>query len=661
MYLTLTHLLLALVWAAALLAGGHFLFKWFYPKLTLRVVAFAGAPGIWFLGYWLALVLVVCGTAIVFTTGKTVFWGLLPLLGLLKAWDRKLPILEASIHGRRASVRPALVGLAFLLVFALLWHFGGLIDPHSGRYVDGVLDTVFYAKIAKALSLGHETFAYDALLDASYGAYPYHFFEMWLGVAVSFGHTLVSPFVGYVVVATALLLFGLLLGIYTLAYSYGHNGLRSALLTLALFGGVAFAFMAQLPGLSILTDSSLAVVQTRSQLFGSHLCKAAPLVIWLLACWLLAQATRNLAAGLLLSGFLVFLNIAVLPWVCFAAFAWVVVLWKQPANVRRQKLLLSLWFMSGMLYMGVFYLLSSKIPVAEVVEMQKLPGMATRMLQFFAPTTAANILGKTFLQMALLFLPLLAVALLSGFWKAPYAKWVALATGVLYGISATFWAIFALIVPSDAVQFFTLSFFPAFIILCWVICLQLFQGGHKGWTKMAALGILLLWGLQLGQARVRFYLSNHSHTNSEAYAQALMAAPLERGIYVHNPKTQNGADWFSKHLRVAIPDYLIVKHATAWPPVPVRDLHIQLSTNPAMALAEDQMRRGLLFFRYFHKLKRAQPTISEDEALLRFVQDYRIDYALLAPGATLPPAVMALVTQRVQDSKSGQTLLLLRK
>lgn len=659
MYLQLSHLLVLGAWLLGFLLLGQWLWLKLLPKFSAAVQQKFGRPGLWFVGYWTSLTLAISVAAIWFTAGATVFWGLLPAFGLLYAWERRLPATSPApslIATKQRRWEPLV-----LLVFAALLHLsGGIVDLRTGSISNEVLDHIFYSKVAIALENGHETLAYEAIYSADYGPAPYHYYELWIGVALSFGHQLAPAFLSLLVFSGTALVFGLLLGLRALTAGTQLRSWVQLPLAIALCGGVGFGFMELLPGIGKVTDSSLQFISSNSFLLGVHVFKLVPLLIWLLACWLLARATRNLAAALLLSGFLVFLNIAVLPWVCFAAVAWLSVLWKQPANERRHKLLLSLWFMGAVLYMGVFYLLSSKMPVAEAAGLQQLPGMASRVLQFLAPATAVNILGKTFLQTALLFLPLLAVALLSGIWKAPFAKWVALGTGVLYGISATFWALFALIVPSDAVQFFTLSFFPAFIILCWVICLQLLQTAQQAWARFATVGLLLLWGLQLGQARVGFYLGSHSHTNSDAYAQALLAAPLERGIYVHNPKTQNGADWFSKHLRVAIPDYLTVKHATAWPPVPVRDLHIRLSTNPAMALAEDQMRRSLLFFRYYQELRAKAPDLSEDQAIERFVLDHRIDYALLAPGASLPPSVMARVTFRVQDSKSGETLLRFR-
>lgn len=659
MYLQLSHLLVLGAWLLGFLLLGQWLWLKLLPKLSAAVQQKFGRPGLWFVGYWTSLTLAICVAAIWFTAGATVFWGLLPAFGLLYAWERRLPA-TSPVPSLIATKQRRWEPLVLLVFAALLQLSGGIVDLRTGSISNEVLDHIFYSKVAIALENGHETLAYEAIYSADYGPAPYHYYELWIGVALSFGHQLAPAFLSLLVFSGTALVFGLLLGLRALTSGTQLRSWVQLPLAIALCGGVGFGFMELLPGIGKVTDSSLQVISSNSFLLGVHVFKLVPLLMWLLVCYLLATASSAPSLAWLLAGFVLFINIVTLPLVGLAIMGYLYVEIIRNRNRSIRLWVSLLWLLGPLAYLAIFYKSAAGIPLVHPDGLP-LPGFADRLLRFVSIGTAINIFGKTVLQVLLVTLPLLLATLLTKAWQEKTLLEQIGVLGLLFLAGILGWVAVSGIFPPDCVQLFTLSFFPGWILFCWLLTLRLLSMQTPKWGSWLAVAILLVWGTQLMLSRVGVMGGPAQNSYSPAYAQAVLAAPLERGIYVHNPKTQNGADWFSKHLRVAIPDYLTVKHATAWPPVPVRDLHIRLSTNPAMALAEDQMRRSLLFFRYYQALRAKEPEISEDQAIERFVLDHRIDYALLAPGASLPPSVMARVSFRVQDSKSGETLLLFRQ
>ncbi|MCI0613411.1 hypothetical protein L0244_10505, partial [bacterium] len=73
------------------------------------------------------------------------------------------------------------------------------------------------------------------------------------------------------------------------------------------------------------------------------------------------------------------------------------------------------------------------------------------------------------------------------------------------------------------------------------------------------------------------------------------------------------------------------------------------------------MKESSIFYRYFNQVKKQNPSISIEEAQLRFIESHNIDWAILSKNVPINKFLQPRIERIITDEASGEKFLILKK
>lgn len=103
--------------------------------------------------------------------------------------------------------------------------------------------------------------------------------------------------------------------------------------------------------------------------------------------------------------------------------------------------------------------------------------------------------------------------------------------------------------------------------------------------------------------------------------------------------------------------------ATAFRPRPkiIPLLNISVDFDSVDAHRNRIMKESSIFYRYFNQLKKQNPSISIEEAQVRFVESQNLDWAILTKNVPINKFLQNKIERTITDEVSGEKFLILRK
>jgi hypothetical protein len=606
----------------------------------------------WFVRLLVGWLAVTWLQAVVLMRGETVLWGL-PLVAAL-FWPLLRAAAQAATHPlpgtapRWPQWTLLLMWWATFLALAVLniydWDTGYLL---ASRYQPE--ETLHYAQVAAWLTNGHESrnTVQPALLAIYQGNTPYHYLDLYTHLWLSWLSGL-SPYLSLHLVMKPLFQAVLVMGLWGFMQQrlQGRAVLWLGLLAGTLVGLPYWQDPMQMP------SGYVAFLQFYTPLILEKLLPVSLLLLVVLGSWL--QGFRALSLGLSL--LLLWAHVATAPFV--AGWCLVGVLALMVAEGWKQGVAMALRLAVPLVGLVVFYGLTAA-PVEENRQVLQLAWIVDGNWLKLALATAV----LSAVALAWLHLPWLAATALAlvrqrwlGALKAHRYLLLALFLGLVLSWGAYQYLIYF---TQEGVQFYWSLHLPVVaILLAWAFAKLWQQGGR--WQRGLAVGVCTLLGVwqlvQFGAAKSSAPVP-FKYAYSQAYLQQMeetmggrpLLQPMGIGL-------KGSADYAAQsHVDTWIfgcpllyrlqPQLYFVQ--TCWDSLP--------APMYARPVVQDHIRAG-----YYTRWLATQPPRSRGAQLAAFVQQHGVQYGLAYRHATIPPEVQLLVKYTVQDSTSGERLLVFR-
>jgi hypothetical protein len=229
----------------------------------------------------------------------------------------------------------------------------------------------------------------------------------------------------------------------------------------------------------------------------------------------------------------------------------------------------------------------------------------------------------------------------------------------------------------DAIQFFS-GFLTALQTFILILCIPLIWMNGKSLTKALFVVYLMI------TTSYNFYATYFPLQARLPYSQNYLDE-----IQKHKPASKVGISiqaeedfskqWAQRHVITHSlgDDYLIFMHQFIKPveigvfsvpetpfrprPKKIPVLNISVDFDAVDAHRNRIMKESSIFYRYFNQVKRQNPSISIEEAQVRFIESHNLDWAILSKNVPVNKFLQPRIERTITDAVSGEKFLILKR
>lgn len=605
--------------------------------------------------FLLGLTTFVIIVAICATKGRTILLGLLiPALGLYLSHRKNVSntliatsnsIIEDNCklpHFYLCSLLE--IFLISLFIFSVKFYFiyssyGIPITPHP--------DLVFNAKNSYyLLTYGIETINLEYIFPKDNNNYPYHYYELWLNAGITFLYKSTSLW-NLVLITFPIINLTIWVGLCAIYDSFTPISLTGKV-TSALFLLFTGFFLNDFHYLDFL--SALGVFARN--LFNYP--KLGSIYLFLILSILFFTRQKH-EKGLYCLLVLPLLFISTAPSILLAVFIYSFIQYFLSIKKKKKFISTALASLTIVSFIALFYYIFG----SKGVHLNEATKIDTSLFDTVIVKTAINIFVGTSLQIFILYAPIV-IPLFFFFkvnWKVSLIKYNSLwLIPIIYTLSLLSWACLNFML--DAVQLFSNITISLLNISCFIAVVAVNKYLH-GIQKAIFTSFIFI---MIATSCIYTFKDLNNHLlNSPTYIKTIYQKvkglnPI--GIYIQDKAAYNSV--FAKNSNFAALGLYLSSFGSAYHTISLSVFDIPLSANERYYNSEREMVESTTFYKYVQRQKEKSQFNNITQSQIDFIDEYNIDYLIVANSVNLHPLIQEKVKEQIVDPVTKERFLLLK-